>query len=261
MIELFQFPWSPFCLVQRRILEYAGARFQITNLPVNDRSRVWRLTKQRYYQVPVVRDGRNVVFEVSEETQVVAKYLDAKLALGLFPRDLEGVQAILWRHIEREIEDVGFKLNDIYWREFVRPADQLGFLRHKERRFGRGCLDQWRAQERQLLAQFEQRLVPFEEMLRHRPFLLEGEPRFVDFDLHGMLANFQFSGHHPLPAAHTGLADWYRRMTTLTVSQRTARLPREKLHSRHQRPAPRSPLPAQFPGAQRPHPHRGHRGD
>src|ERR1700761_3291338 len=27
MIELYQLPWSPFCLVQRRMLEYAGARY------------------------------------------------------------------------------------------------------------------------------------------------------------------------------------------------------------------------------------------
>ena len=231
MIELFQFPWSPFCVVQRRILECARVNFKIIPIPVNDRSRVWQLTKQRYYQVPVLRDGRNVVFEVGEDSQVVAKYLDSRLQLGLFPPQLEGVQAILWRHIESEIEGVGFKLNDIYWQEFVRPADRLGFLRHKERRFGRGCLEQWREQQPQLLAQLEQRLVPFEEMLLHQPFLLEGRPRFVDFDLYGMLANFLFSGHYRLPAAHNRLADWYERMSRLALSQEISPPSREKLHS------------------------------
>ena len=33
MIELIQFPWSPFCIVQRRILEFSGAPFKITNIP------------------------------------------------------------------------------------------------------------------------------------------------------------------------------------------------------------------------------------
>ena len=37
MIELIQFPWSPFCIVQRRILEFAGVRFKITNVPNGDR--------------------------------------------------------------------------------------------------------------------------------------------------------------------------------------------------------------------------------
>ena len=39
MIELIQTPWSPFCLVQQRIMEFSGAKFKITNLPRNgDRS-------------------------------------------------------------------------------------------------------------------------------------------------------------------------------------------------------------------------------
>ena len=213
MIELIQFSWSPFCIVQRRILEFAGVRFKVTNIPGNDRSLVWRLTRRRYYGVPIIRDGKAVLFEVSEDSQVIAKYLDTKLQLGLFPWDLEGVQSIVWRYIENEIEGVGFKLNDIYWRKVVPPPDQLAFLRHKERKFGRGCLDQWRAQQKELLAQLEQRLVPFEEMLLHQPFLLGQRPRFVDFDLYGILGNFLYSGQYRLPAAHTGLRKWHQRMT------------------------------------------------
>jgi glutathione S-transferase len=214
MIELVQFPWSPFCIVQRRILEFSGAPFRITNIPSNtDRSLIWRLTRKRYYGVPIIRDGKSVIFEVGEDTQVIAKYLDTKFRLGLFPWDIEGVQSILWQHIESQVEAIGFKLNDIYWREVVPLSDQLGFLRHKERKFGRGCLDQWRAQQKDLLAQLEQRLVPFEEMLMYRPFLLDHRPRFVDFDLYGILANFLYSGHYRLPAAHSHLKQWHRRMT------------------------------------------------
>jgi glutathione S-transferase len=217
MIELIQFPWSPFCIVQRRILEYSGARFKIVNVPNNDRSLVWKLTKQRYYGVPVIRDGRTVVFEMSDDTQVIAKYLDDKFRLGLFPRELDGVQSILWRYIENDIEGVAFKLTDIHWKEIMPKADQLAFLRHKERKFGRGCLDQWRAQEGELLKQLEQRLVPFEEMLMHHAFLLEARPRFVDFDLFGMLGDFLYTGHYRLPAAHTQIRAWRRRMSQLRI--------------------------------------------
>ena len=228
MIELIQFPWSPFCIVQRRILEFAGAKFKIVNIPNGDRSLVWRLSKQRYYGVPIIRDGKSVIFEVNEDSQVIAKYLDSKLHLGLFPWAYEGIQSILWRYIENDIEGVGFKLNDIYWREMVPPSDRVRFLRHKERKFGRGCLDQWRGQQKDLLAQLEQRLVPFEEMLMYRPFLLDERPRFVDFDLYGMLGNFLYSGHYRLPAAHTQLRQWHRRMTRIRFNSST----REKeLHS------------------------------
>src|SRR5215207_4244152 len=104
MIELVQFPWSPYCIVQRRILEFSGAPFKIVNIPSTDRSLVWKLTRERYYEVPIIRDGRNVVFEMGADSQVLGKYLDAKLRLGLFPASLEGVQSILWRFIENEVE-------------------------------------------------------------------------------------------------------------------------------------------------------------
>jgi glutathione S-transferase len=215
MIELIQFAWSPFCIVQRRILEYAGAAFKTTNIPNTDRSLVWRLTKQRYYGVPVIRDGKSVIFEVSDDSQVIAKYLDTKLKLGLFPWELEGVQSLVWRYIEDAIEGACFRLNDIYWQEIVPKAEQLAYLRHKERKFGHGCIDLWRRQQKELLVQLEQRLVPLDEMLMHKPFLLDQQPRFVDFDLYGMLGNLLYSGHYRLPATHAHLLEWHRRMGRL----------------------------------------------
>jgi glutathione S-transferase len=227
MIELIQFPWSPFCLVQRRILEYAGVPFKTTNIPVSDRSLVWRLTRQRYYGVPIVRDGRTVVFETDHHTQIIAKYIDGKFQLNLFPASFRGVDRILWRFIEDSVEDACFKLNDAYWEELVPKADRLSFLRYKERKFGRGCLDQWRRQQSQLLKQLTEALVPFECMLAGRPYLLQGRPHFIDFDLWGMLANFLYSGHYQMPAVHNSLNEWFARMSNL----KKAKLPSEKLHS------------------------------
>jgi glutathione S-transferase len=219
MIELIQFPWSPFCIVQRRILEFARARFRIINIPNGDRSLVWRLTRRRYYGVPIITDDKTVVFETDDNSQVIAKYLDDKFQLGLFPRDLDGVQSLIWRYIENEVEGFGFKLNDIYWPELVPRSDELRFVRHKERKFGRGCLDQWRAQQKALLSGLARALIPCEQMLVGHPFLLEERPRFVDFDLYGMLANFLYSGHYKLPAAHTRLKEWHARMTTLKTDR------------------------------------------
>ena len=52
-------------------------------------------------------------------------------------------------------------------------------------------------------------------MLMYKPFLLDERPRFVDFDLWGMLANFKYSGHHELPATHARLCEWYVRMSNV----------------------------------------------
>jgi glutathione S-transferase len=218
MIELIQVAYSPFCLVQRRILEFSGAPFKTTNIPNQDRSLIWKLTRQRYYGVPTLRDGRNVIFEVADDSQVIAKYLDQKLELGLFPARWRGVQSVLWKFIENEIEGATFRLNDIYWKENVPTAEQLQFLRFKERKFGRGCIEQWRKDQKIWLKRLEELLIPFEIILTHQKFLLDDQPRFVDFDLFGMLENFLYSGHYELPKPHQQIREWHRRMARVKIS-------------------------------------------
>ncbi len=217
MIELIQFPWSPFCIVQRRILEFSGAPFKITNIPNQDRSLVWKLTRQRYYGVPIIRDGKNVIFEVSDDSQVVAKYLDEEMELGLFPAQWRGVQSVLWKFIENEIEGAAFRLNDIFWRENVPAAEQLQFLRFKERKFGRGCIEQWCKDQKLWLKKLEERLIPFEIILTHQAFLLGDQPRFVDFDLFGMLENLLYSSRYHLPARHRQIQKWHARMARIKL--------------------------------------------
>jgi glutathione S-transferase len=227
MLELIQFAWSPYCIVQRRILEYSGQKFKITNIPNGDRSLIWKITRERYYEVPVLRDGSDVLFETDGDSQVIAKYLDQKLSLGLFPKRWEGVQDLIWRYFENEVEGIGFKLNDIYWDEFVPAKDRLPFLRHKERKFGRDCIDQWREQQKSFLRELREKLICCEAMLLTRDYLLDEVPRFVDFDLFGMLGNFLYSGHYALPGSHKRLAAWYERMATIKAKQ----FAREKLYS------------------------------
>jgi glutathione S-transferase len=227
MIELIQCPWSPYCLVQRRILEYSRVKFKITNIPPSDRSLIWKLTRERYYQAPIIVDKGHAVFEVDDNSQVIAKYIDSRLQLGLFPLEWEGVQKILWRYIDNDVEGLTFRLNDAHFREFVPKAEQLAYLRHKERKFGRGCLDDWLKNKAKLTAELEQRLVPFEQMLAHKQFLLGSRPVFVDFDLWGMMANFLFSGRNRLPASLPAVKQWHARMSRIQRSE----VAREKLHS------------------------------
>lgn len=218
MIELFQFPFSPYCIPSRRILEFAGAKFKLVHVPPQDRTLAWKVTRQQYYGVPIVRDGGKVVFDDTDDQQIVAKYLDAKFDLGLFPAAHEGVQSILWRHIENEVEGATFRLNDIYYRENIPAGEHLQYLRFKERKFGRGCIDQWRKQKNDWLGKLEAAVAPFEQALAHSPFILGGRPLFVDFDLFGMLENFLYSGHYRLPKSQPHLRAWHKRMKTVRRS-------------------------------------------
>jgi len=217
MIRLYQFAWSPYCLVTRGILEAGRIAFEGVDVSLGDRSMIWKLTKERYYQVPVLKDGRNVLFETDGDSQVIAKYLDEKYRLGLFPREWDGVQPLIWRFFENDVEDVTFRLNDIHWRAFVPKREHCGFVRHKERRFGRGCLDAWREQEPKLLRELDRLLQFPEEMLSTRSYLLSDRPLFVDFCLRGMLGNLLYSGRYAIPADRPRLRDWYDRMNRVRL--------------------------------------------
>jgi glutathione S-transferase len=211
MIELIQFPWSPFCIVQTAHLGIFRRALQNHKHPQSG-----PLAGLETHEAALLRRARsfatasNVIFEVADDSQVIAKYLDEELELDFFPR-WRGVQSVLWRFIENEIEGATFRLNDIYWKENVPPAEQLQFLRFKERKFGRGCIDQWRKDQKIWLKRLEELLVPFEIILTHQKFLLDDQPRFVDFDLFGMLGNFLYSGHYKLPARHKQIQKWHRR--------------------------------------------------
>jgi glutathione S-transferase len=217
MIELVQFPFSPFCLPTRRILEFSSEKFKIINVPAQERSLVWKLTKGQYYGVPTLRDGKKIIFDDTDDQQIVAKYLDKELELGLFPAAYEGVQSILWRYIENEIEGATFRLNDIYYQENLPAADRLQYLRFKERKFGRGCIAQWYRDQKVWVKKLETNLLPFEQMLAHSEFLLTDRPLFVDFDLFGMLENFLYSGHYQLPKSLPNVREWHRSMKTIRI--------------------------------------------
>jgi len=176
--------------------------------------------------VPVLKDGRLDLFETDEHSQVIAKYLDSKLNLGLFPQAWKGSSESSGVTLRGDRgPDLQASTMPIIARSCRRP-NSWNICASRNVNFGRGCLDQWLAQQKELVAQLTDRLVPSEQMLGANDYLLDSRPRFVDFDLWGMLANFLFSGHYKMPAAHPRLKRWYQRMRTV----KRADLSREKLH-------------------------------
>ena len=212
-LTLVQIAWSPFVIPVRMMLEAAGAPYRTLDLEYWDRRPVIELTGGAYYAVPTVVDGDQAppvaVYEPRDDTVEVARYVDAKLGLGLFPPEWEGLNQILIGYCEGQIEDVGFRLDDIYQLPAIQDVAERGMaIRHKERKFGRGCLDQWRAQKDQLMARLEELLAPLDQMLSQHPFLLGDRPVYADYSLAGVLGNYTYTGDNTLPAHLTHLRRW-----------------------------------------------------
>ena len=211
MITLIQFPWSPFCITIRRIMDRHKIPHRVKNVSSHDRSAVIRATKGRGYTVPCLIDGKTAVADFTDFGQEVARYLDRKYRLGLFPRDKEGIQAILARYIENQLEDIGFRVNDSYVLPALPLVERVMQFRHKERKFGKGCVQQWARDRGKLIAEFAERLRPIDNMLAASPYLVANKPLFVDYDLYGILGDYLYNGKTKLPALRN-LQRWYRRM-------------------------------------------------
>lgn len=215
MMTLVQMPFSPFCIGIRRMLDWAGAKYHVVNVSYSDRRAVVKATRGEHYQVPVLVDGKKVVWDKTDLGQEVARYVDAKFNLGCFPSSLDGLQRIIAQHIENDVEGPAFRVNDVFMLPTLPLYERTMAIRHKERKFGKGCVESWRSHLEWWTRQFHDALLPYEAMLAHNEFLLDGRPHFVDFDLHGVIAFYLFTGRPKLPAGLKNLRRWHVLMTEL----------------------------------------------
>ena len=205
---------SPYCIPITAALRACGVQFVTHEVPNWDRSEVLRLTDGAYYQVPVLDHDGHLVYETGADTLDVARYVDATFAGGrLFPTRLDGLHSIVIDHIENELEARTFKLADIHYVPGIAdPAHRGMVTRHKERRFGRGCLEQWAANAAQLRAEADALLARFESALNRSTFLFGDAPVYADFALFGILGNLTYRGWNHLSPDQAALAAWRERL-------------------------------------------------
>lgn len=213
-IQVYQLEHSPYCIPITRVLGALGLPFEVCNVSNGDRREIIELTNGAYYQVPLLVDNGNVVFESSSSSIDVARYLDRKFAAGrLFPAEWEGLQCIVIPYIEDNVESITFKLVDpFYLRDLADPIERAMVRRHKERKFGIGCEERWTEERPLLWTEAERLLSPFETNLSFRPFLFGLSPLFSDFALFGVLGNLTHRNYNKMPDSLPKLTDWFARM-------------------------------------------------
>jgi glutathione S-transferase len=172
-MKFYQFPHSPYCIPISLILKNATIPHEEVLVPNWDRSLVMRLTDGAYYQVPVIQDGDILVYESSDSSLDVAHYVDGLIEHELFPASISGIQEVLITYIESELEGIGFKTVDPDYIDKIEDiADKTNVIRHKERRFGRGCVEAWRWEKEALLEAFYGKIDAFQGTLENNCFPL-----------------------------------------------------------------------------------------
>jgi glutathione S-transferase len=218
-LTIYQMAYSPFCIPITAALRACGVDFETREVPNWDRSELLRLTNGAYYQVPVVVHDGDIVIESSADSENIAHYIDQHFAGGrLFPERLEGIQQILIEFLSDDVEFQTFRLLDPYTCDGITDPVARGlFLRHKERKFGRGCVEQWRREAASIRAEADRLLARFDITLEHSPFLFGDTPVYSDFLLYGVLGNLTYGGHNGLNPQHTSLARWHEKMESVKL--------------------------------------------
>ncbi len=214
-LTIYQMEYSPFCIPITAALRASGAEFEAREIPNWDRSELLRLSGGSYYQVPLLVHDDRIVIESSADSEDIARYIDTHFAGGrLFPERLEGLQKIVIEFLSDDVEFHTFRLQDPHTLgRITDPVARGLFLRHKERKFGRGCVEQWRRDAAQIRTEADRLLERFEITLRHSPFLFGDTPVYSDFLLYGILGNLTYKNHNPLHAGQNALAEF-----TTTIS-------------------------------------------
>jgi len=213
-LTVYQMPHSPYCIPITQALTACGVAFEIVNVNPATREEVIVTSHGRYYQVPLLVDGGRLVMESSGDSLDVARHVDATHAGGrLFPPAAEAANFALTRFIENELEGIGFKLGDPAFTDSIADTPtRVLLIRHKERKFGAGCVEQWRAGHDALARDFDGLLESFECTLALQPFLLGDAPVYADFALFGVLANATWHGPFEIPASRPAILAWKDRL-------------------------------------------------
>ena len=209
-LTIYQMPHSPFCIPITRALGALGVPFQTIDVKPHTREEVIRATGGAYYQVPLLEHDGELVYESSADSLDVARYVDRCFAGGrLFPQAIEAAHRSLVAFIENELELVGFRLCDIHYvRAIGDVVARTLIIRHKERKFGAGCLERWEKGHDELMSRFVEMLAPAEVTLARQLFLFGEMPVYADFALFGVLENVTYGGHNALPSSMSNLARW-----------------------------------------------------
>ncbi len=209
-IVVYQLSHSPFCIPITTALRACGADFETRDIPNWDRSEIIRRSGGAYYGVPLLEDAGRAIYESAGDSQEIAQYIDRTYAGGkLFPQQCAGLHEIVINHLENDVEGVTFRLADPFYLETIDdPVGKVMTIRHKERKFGKGCIEAWRRDAQAIRAEADHHLAHFEEALKNRRFLFGDQPVYADFLLYGIIGNFTWDGWNHLSDQQKNLQRW-----------------------------------------------------
>lgn len=185
-MKLFRFRYSPYARKVQMLLDLLGRPYELVEVRYSDRSELAGLTGG-YIYVPVWVDEQQ---RVTVESRSICELLMSGEAGGrLAPEPLQGP---IWAYsdfCDGPLEDVLFRIaSPLIQDAWQDPGERALFTLIKERKFGAGCIEQWRSARPALTAKARHLLLPTLQTLAAVPFVFGQDPTLADAALYGNLA-------------------------------------------------------------------------
>ena len=184
-MKLYRFAHSCYARKVQILLELLGRPHSVVDVPYADRNELAVLTGG-YIQVPVLVDDDDTVVV---DSRAICEYLLGETGSALVPSPWEGP---IWAYADwcdGPLEDVCFRLASPGCRsQFTQPFERALYTLVKERKFGRGCVDEWERTADTLAAGAQTLLAPTVRTLQQRPFIFGDRPTLADAALYGQCA-------------------------------------------------------------------------
>lgn len=209
-MKLYRFPYSPYARKVQMVLELAGIAHEVVEVPYGDREELAQLTGG-YLYVPVLVDDDGTV--VRESRAICERLVERPQARHLVPPALE---AAVWAYsdfVEGPVEDVLFRIAAPDVRDAWPTAwERALYTLIKERRYGAGCVEDWRATRPALIERARGVLAPTRRTLERQPFVLGDALTLADVTLYGQWAMLDASQPGTLDALAPVFAAHARRV-------------------------------------------------
>jgi glutathione S-transferase len=215
-MQLYRFEYSCYARKVQMALDLLAKSYAVVDVPYGDRSQLVAVTGG-YVQVPVLVDAAGVVR--FDSRAICVHLVSSDGGATLVPSPWEGP---IWAYADwcdGPLEDVLFRLASPGLRaRFERAVDRAMFTFVKERKFGRGCVEEWARQAEDLLRQARELLQPTVRTLEQQPFVFGTRPTLADAALYGQCAMLA-AADPAMPAALSAvLAPWTARLEDIARS-------------------------------------------
>ncbi len=220
MMRLYQFATSPFCAKVRKILDYKGLDYETVEVDYVERKELVLASGQLMVPALTLDSGETLV-----DSDRIALVLEEHYPEPtIFPRAWQGVHRALARYFDTELEDALFRAavpDEInYYRRQGADREALWCL-IRERKYGAGFVEQMVREHSANLARAHALLVPLEDSLGDRAFVL-GRIGYADFALYGQLTYFTLSGTLTIPANLPNLRAFFERIDRISSAVDTS---------------------------------------